>query len=230
MVNRFFVIALMIFMFALCLQGCLCKDSENDYLVRAGSRTITVAEFMRTFETVREEVFAGQEHENPALLNDLRMRVLNQITEELIISEQAKTLSLTVSEDELKQAVITVKADYPEDTFQTTLLENAVSYEAWEKKLQVRLLTEKVIAAELIDQVRITSEDVAAYYKNHYPEGIAGGEKNEQAHKRIIKHLRRQKAQEAYKEWIDGLYKVYPVDINKKIWNQICRQDLEKER
>ena len=44
-----------------------------------------------------------------------------------------------------RQAAAEIKKDYPEDTFEKTLLEFAVSYESWETRLRNRLLMEKVV-------------------------------------------------------------------------------------
>ncbi|MBI5062841.1 MAG: hypothetical protein HZB87_05090, partial [Desulfatitalea sp.] len=42
---------------------------------------------------------------------------------------------------------------------------------------------------------------------------------------KIIKHLRQQKAELAYKEWIDGLRKSYPVEINRQVWDRMVGGD-----
>jgi hypothetical protein len=213
----------------LSIGACAKKSSDNDYLIRVGSSSVTVAEFNRDVESAGEEAFAGESDVKPSELNDLRARVLNQITEELIILEKAKALGVTLSDEELEKAINTIKADYPDNTFEETLLENAVSFAEWKKKLATRLLTEKVITGELVDKVQITTEDMAAYYQSHYPQGVPEGSDDTELNKRIVTHLRQQKAEAEYKEWIETLRHQYPVDLNQKQWDRIVKADDGKK-
>lgn len=201
--------------------GCSRKDTSDDVFLQVGSQTVRLGEFRRDVESAAEEAFPGEKQPNPDALNELRMRVLNQLTEELIICEYAKGLNLAVTDAELQQALETIKADYPDQTFEETLLENAVSLDVWKQKLARRLLVEKVIARELIDHVEITAEDVARYYKTHYAQGPPVDMSEEDINMKIVTHLRQQKAEKMYQDWIDGLRKSYRVSINEKQWEAI---------
>lgn len=205
--------------------GCSKQGAQSDYLIRVRSSTVTVAQFKQILEAASEEAFPGDEEISPKALNDLRMRVLNQLTEELLITERAKDLGLSISKAEVDQAVAAIKADYPDNTFEETLLENAVSFEVWKQKLKKRLLVKKVIDKELVDKVQITREDVKAYYKTNYPKGPPEGEDEDTLNAKIVKHLRQQKAEQAYKEWLDGLKKTIPVEVNQKQWNRLMVAD-----
>jgi hypothetical protein len=183
-----------------------------------------VVEFKRAVANASEEAFPGEQNIGESALQDLRGRILNQMTEELIIVERAKELGLQVSAQELEEAVNAIKSDYPDNTFEEALLENAVSFEEWKKKLATRLIVQKVIAKELIDQVEISRRDVADYYRTHYPKGlpkngITDGDINE----RIVKHLRQQKAEHSYKEWIGKLRQSIQVEINQKQWHNLLK-------
>jgi hypothetical protein len=203
------------------LAGCTKQVQDDDYLIRVGSSMITVAEFNREVEAAAEEVFPGESEVTAEAQNDLRMRVLHQLTEELIICERGKQLGLVVTDEELNRAVADIKADYPDDTFEKTLIENAISFQAWKKKLATRILVNKVIESELVDKVQMTSQDVAAYLQNHYPEGLPEGENADEINQKIVVHLRHQKAEEMYPEWIEKLRKAFPVDIQQKRWNHL---------
>lgn len=205
--------------------ACSRKSQEDAYLIRVGTGIVTVAEFKRAVEASSEEAFPGEEAISPKALHDLRVRILNQMSEELIISERAKQLNIQVSEEELEQSIAAVKADYPDDTFEKTLLENAISYQVWKKKMATRLLIDKVISKELVDNVEITSEDVSTYFQTHFPEGVPKGEDIDQINKRIVQHLRHQKAEQLYRSWLDTLRKVFPVDVHQQRWNQLDEVD-----
>jgi len=172
-------------------------------------------------EAAREEAFPGERDLGIEVMNDLRLRVLNQLSEEMMITAFARDHQISVSVEELDKAVEDVKSDYPDNTFEETLLENAVSFKYWKEKLATRLLIKKVIDTELIEKVQITTDDVADYYKTHYPEGVAPDEDADAVNRRIVRHLRQQKAELAYKEWIESLRQSYPVDINKKLWERV---------
>jgi hypothetical protein len=199
--------------------GCYQKNTEEDYLIRAGDAKIMVAEYERAFDLASEEAFSGDDGIDIQQINDLRMRVLNQLTEELVIAQRAKALGLSISENELEKAVALIKADYPDDTFESTLLENAISFAEWKKKLATRILIEKVIEKELVDKVQITADDVTAYYRRHFSKGAP--EDADNIRLRIVTHLRRQKAEEDYRSWMEGLRQTYPAEINQERWNQL---------
>lgn len=203
------------------LYSCSGKAQDDDYLIRVGTSTISVAAFKRAVEATSEEAFPGDQDISPSALNDLRVRVLNQLTDELIIIERAAAMGIHVSDQELEAAIEAVKVDYPDDTFEKTLLENAISFQAWKQKLATRLLIDKVIARELVDKVEITSKDVAIYFQNHFPEGIPEGEDADQFNKRIVQHLRQQKAEALYHGWIESLRKAFPVEVHQKRWNRL---------
>ncbi len=203
------------------LCHCDRPTQEDNYLIHVGSSTVTVSEFKQAVQAAAEEVFPGEQEVNAAAQNDLRVRVLNQLTEELIITERAKAMGLRVSDEELEHAVAGIKADYPDDTFEKTLLENAVSFQSWKEKLATRLLIDKVIESELVDKVEITSQDLADYFQDHYPQGVPEGENADEINQKIVRHLRRQKAEGMYQAWIENLRKTYPVDIDQQRWNRL---------
>lgn len=203
------------------LCHCGLKSQEDEYLIRVGNSFVTVAEFKRAVQATAEEVFPGEQEIGAETQKELRIRVLNQLTEEMVISERGKEMGLAVADEELEKAIADIKADYPDDTFEKTLLENAVSFQAWKNKLATRLLIDKVIESELVDKVEITSQDVADYFQVHYPEGVPEGENADEINKKIVRHLRHQKAEEMYQDWIEKLRQQYPADIDQRRWNRL---------
>lgn len=208
------------------LWACFHKSQDDDYLIRVGSDIVTVAEFKSRVEASSEEAFPGEHAISPSSMNDLRVRVLNQITDELIIMQRGKQLGVIVTDEELEASIAAVKADYPDDTFEKTLLENAVSFESWKKKMATRLLVDKVIAKELVDKVDITSDDVADYFRKHFPGGVPEGEDVDQVNKRIVQHLRKQKAEKIYQNWIESLRKNFPVEVHQQRWNRLVEANV----
>ena len=224
-----------VFLIICTLAGCDDYGSDLDsvpgdnYLIRVGDRVVTIVDFNRAFEIVKA-AYSHNALQEPDSCRGAKLRLLSQLIEEMIILERAKELNIGISDSELEEAVAQIKEDYDDNAFEQTLLEQAVSYHLWEKELERRLLIEKVVERELKKNVAITPEDISNYYENHYKghDGqsalSAGPDKADGDLNRIIvKQLRRKKAEEAYKPWIENLRKKYLIEINKKEWGKIAQ-------
>ena len=206
------------------ISGCARHKNQEGYLARVHSLTLTTSEFKEAVAAAGEEAFPGEQSIAPADLSELRLRVLNQLTEEMVISAFAADRKISINDAELDKAVSAIRADYPDNTFEETLLENAIPFQFWKKQLATRLLIEKVISQELIDQVQITPEDVSEYCKIHYPEGLPPDETADVTHQKIVTHLRRLKAEKVYKEWMDQLRGTYAIEINQQEWDRLMKE------
>jgi hypothetical protein len=156
----------------------------------------------------------------------------------MIILERAEELGLSISSEEIHKAVSEIKSDYPEDTFEKTLLEFAVSYESWEAQLKNRLLMQKVVDNELKSQIVITPEDIASFYERNYQAtdtDVESIKETKDINENIIKHLRQEKTEQAYKIWIKELKQKYSIEINSTQWERLSGskyregQELENE-
>lgn len=210
--------------------GAGCSDAtpvpETAYLLRVGEDVVTVLEFEKAVELAKA-AYPHRMFQEPRAQRAIQFRVLREMTEELILRQRARELGLSVSDAELNEAERQIRVDYPEGVFEETLLENAVSYSAWKEKLRSRLLAQKLIDQDLSSQIRISAQDVAAYYKAHREEldesdnpGLQPSPKA--VDERIVKDLRRIKAEEAYGDWIDSLRQKYLIDLNISQWRRIA--------
>jgi hypothetical protein len=216
----------LVFIFSLLHHfGCSGYSSGNgdEYLIRIGDRVVTVADFSRAYEIVKT-AYPQSSMQNPEDVKDTQLRLLNQMTEEMILQERASELGISVSDEELEKAVDKIKSDYPDDVFEETLLENAVSYKSWENGLKTRLLMEKLVDQELKDEIVITADEIASFYREVYgddPSQTGAIQNSGDMEEIIVKQLRRKKIELAYKTWMDNLRKQYPVEINRKQWEKI---------
>jgi len=152
------------------------------------------------------------------------LRFGKQMTEEMILLERAKDIGIKITEAELQKAIEDIKQNYPENVFDQILLEYAVPYPSWEKRLEARLLMEKVIAKELGDQIVVTPDDISKYHDAHHKNDNLTADMKEESkdvNETIIKNLRRKKIEEAYTPWIKKLQKEYIFEINKTQWEKI---------
>ena len=178
---------------------------------------MTVFDFNKAFEMAKT-AYPHNVMQNPVALRESRLRLLNQLTEQMLIIERAQELGIEASELEVKKAISDIKKDYPEDVFEQTLLEYAVPYDVWEEGLKKRLLIEKVVTAELSDKINITPEEISKYYAGYYKgDGLTSDleDRSKNIDEIIITNLRRKKLEEAYKAWIKKLQKKYTIEVNK---------------
>ena len=214
------------FSFLFLFLGCGEKDPGlgNEVLIRVGDRVVTVLDFNEAFE-ISEIAFAHGSSEQSEDLRKAQLRFLNELILEMILLERADEIGISVTDIELEGAVAAIKSDYPSGEFEKSLLEFAVSYETWESRLKTRLIMEKVIEKELENRITITPEDIAAHYKKNFQ-----GKKSEfestpasgDIHEIIVKQLRREKAEERYKTWIEELKTNYKIEIDNEQWEKIA--------
>jgi hypothetical protein len=192
-------------------------------LLRVGQREMTVHDFNEAFE-ISKTAYAHNIRLQNKDLRDAQMRLLNQLTVEMLMLERGKELGISVTDDELERAVAVIKSDYPEGEFEQTLIESAVSYDAWRNRLKTRLTMEKVIHAELKDRVSITPEDISEYYKKNYQGKELAADatpSSKNVNEAIVTQLRNEKKEQAYKAWIEELKTKYVIEISSEQWDKI---------
>lgn len=224
-INRPVPVWAVVILAAILVAGCsqTTDDRADDYLIRVGNRVVTVADFQKAFENVKP-AYSHSAMQDSATLKSARVSLLNQMVEELLLLKRAEELQIGISDSEFQEALEKIKTDYPEGVFDQMLLEYAVSYRFWKERLKVRLLMEKVVARELADRIVITAEDIATYYKTHYHDENAGPnlqDDSKNINEMIVNHLRREKAEQAYRSWIKQLRELHPVKINRDRWDAI---------
>jgi len=204
-----------------------CSNSEQkrseEYFIKVGGRGITASDFNTAFE-IAKTAYSYNSVRQPGTLREARLRLIQQMIEEMLVLERAKELGIEITKMEVEQAAENIKGDYPDTVFQQMLLEYAVPYHTWEKRLETRMLMEKVIAEALGDQIEITPDDLAKYDEERSKDDGLTSEVEEgskDTDEIALKNLRRKKMEKAYSSWIKELKKIYPVEINKELWGKI---------
>ncbi len=218
-------------LFGFLLTGCHNKgtDVKDSYLFKIGNRTVSVFEFNKALE-IAKIAYPHNVIQDSETYSTIRLQLLNQMIEEVIFLAEAENLNIVVSDDDVKKAVEDIKSDYPDDEFDRTILENAVSYDTWEQRMKMRLIMETLVKTQLEDQIIITKEDVLKYYKENNPDRPLADESRDQrdsVNEMIVKRLKRQKAQEAYTPWIKDLKDRYrdKIKINEEKWKEIMESN-----
>jgi len=211
---------------ALFLINCGDFKSKNngEYLIRVGDYSVTAVDFNNALEFAKT-AYPHNAMQASVVNKSIRLRLFNQLIEELILLQKGKELGISVSDAEVEAAIAEIKSDYPDDLFEQTFLENAISYGVWKERMTKRLIIEKVITSELKDKIVITQEDIAEYYSENYmkdkenPESV---DDPKQVNHIIVKSIRRKKAEEGYQPWINRIKNEYTIDINKDLWEKLA--------
>ncbi|MCP3952417.1 MAG: hypothetical protein GY697_09415 [Desulfobacterales bacterium] len=238
-----FLTAVAVCVGSLLLPGCMETPGEpvDTYLVKVGGSTLSVSDFNDVFE-ISKTAYSHSDTMDLQVVADMKLRLLNQLIEELILLERAGAAGISISDGELESEVQKIKADYPEGVFEEMLLEAAVSFEAWKKRLKMQLVARKFIQAELESKITITTEEVARYYEQHFsddtgpgmddrqpdiqldgqqPDGQTGGRQPAITDAMILRMLKNQKVQAAYTEWMKANRRKVTIDINSRQWDEI---------
>jgi len=199
-----------------------CSDFEHKqkdvYFIKVGDRTITVADFNKAFEFAKN-AYPHNRIQRSNVVREARLRLIQQMTEEMILLERAEELGITITDSQVEKALRDIKRDYPDNVFQEILLEYAIPYQSWKEGLKTRLLMEKVITQELGDKIEISHADISKYYEEHFKDDNTSPDVkavSKDINNIIIKILRKEKMEKAYASWMEKLKNKYAVEINKK--------------
>jgi hypothetical protein len=169
--------------------------------------------------------------EDPAEYNEMVIRLVKMLSEEIVLLSAAQAMGITLTEQEIQSAEDEFKKDYPDDSFEQILLKNAISYSFWKKRFKKNLIVEKLIDQELRQKIEITSQDIIDFYKTYHKEtalkekdGVLTEKKTEDE---LIASLKRQKTQDKYDDWMQTLKNENPVELNKEKLKTLLL-DIEK--
>lgn len=202
------------------------ETGEQGFLFRVGGRQLSVATFNRIFE-ISKTAYSHNDLRDPVVNRDIKLRLLNQLLEEMILMEKAEEIGVSISDAELSAAVGQIKADYPDAVFEEMLMESAISFEDWQERLRIRLLTRKVIDKVIASEIVITPEDIQEHLKAHrkdWPEAETT-EDIDKINAIILRRLREFKTERAYAAWMSEQRSRMPVEINAVQWERVMNKD-----
>ena len=140
--------------------------SERRILARIGDQIITAGEFNEEFDKVRLEYISFNIQDQRSL-NGFKMSFLNRLIEKRILVAEAERRGIVVTRDELEVEVSSIKKDYPGNSFQEILISEYVTYEDWQERIRMKILTEKLINEVILSKVVVEDEEVENYYEAH---------------------------------------------------------------
>ena len=136
--------------------------SEERVVVRIGDREITKKEFTRDMQIMANRMgIPGPEIKN------VRRPLIRQTIDEYLILEFGRREGITVSDHELRSAILDIKRDYQGNVFKELMLRNYVDYEEWKEDFRHRILIERIVERASERMVPITFKEIKAYFEEH---------------------------------------------------------------
>lgn len=133
-------------------------------VARIDREEITVAEFNREF---RDLVGDPKEGGEKSELKKLRQAYLDQLIEKKLLAREARRMGFQVSTEELNQAILDIKKDYPGEGFGETLGLKGMNLEEWKVRLEETLLAEKMARSARQYQGKIDEKSAREFFEAH---------------------------------------------------------------
>jgi peptidyl-prolyl cis-trans isomerase C len=160
---------------ALVVTGAFAAQVIESIVLRVGDRVITRTQYLKRLHDGYTEI---EQTATPADVatkkEDLRKNLVNDLIAELLIKDRADRLGLTVSNDEVKDAVERLKQQYglaTEQQFNESLQKSGLSRADMESRMRDTILMNKVFSRELRGREDLTDKELRERYdreKEHY--------------------------------------------------------------
>lgn len=161
--------------FALITVSASAAEVLEAVVVRVGDRIVTRTQYERRLrDTLNEIEQTGDPAKRPALKEQARQGLVDELISELLIKDRADRLGLSVSDAEVKDAIGRLKQQYgitTDEQFEQSLRSSGLSRAEMEARLRDTLMTNKVFSRELRNRGDATDAELRARYnreKDHY--------------------------------------------------------------
>ncbi len=168
---------LIIFLFIFLSQ--LVGGQEDKHLVErvlavVNNEVITQSEFDAVFRPIFEEInqkYQGADRNEQ--LQDVRIRLLNQMIEDRLVAIEAKRLGIEVSDAEVREEIDAFKSQFPDPAvFEEEMKKDGLTLSTIEKRFRERLAIEKLHQMVIRGQALVTPSEIEEYYKLHEKEFV----------------------------------------------------------
>ena len=216
------------------LTGCGEPEDKtlNHFLIKTELITISSLDFSEELDRKRA-AYPYDIKENPTEYNEMVIHLIKILSDEIVLLSAAADKEINISDQEVESAEKEFKKEYPEDSFDQILLEEAISYPFWKKRFKKNMIIEKLIDQELKEKIEITPRDIVEFYNSNFETSLKKDTtvlKKIENERELVARLRAQKTQENYSKWMQNLYIAYPVEINKdKLKNFLIEIKENKE-
>ncbi len=155
---------------ALMLAGCTKSPDpveSQTAVITVGKRVITLKEYD---ETLRRHVTGDLDEANDEELSAIKKAVVAQLIDEALILDAAIRLGLTVSDEELDEAVSEIREASGDDDFDSMVTERYGTMEKWKDEIRRKVMIRKCIETVIGAKIEVTEDIARQYYDSHLKE------------------------------------------------------------
>jgi parvulin-like peptidyl-prolyl isomerase len=139
----------------------------------ANSEVITLYELNSNFEPYKKKIestYNGTDKEK--VIAESRLNFLKQMTDNILIDQEAKKKGLTVRDEEVNDAIkdILIHKKMKTEDMEQALKAEGSSLEGYKKELKSHLTQMKLLRREVRSKISISEQEIGEYYKNHINE------------------------------------------------------------
>ena len=143
-------------------------DLVEGIVIRVGDRIITRTQYERRLSDLLNDIDRNAPADQASTLrSQARENLVNELVSELLIKDRADRLGITVTEDELKDAVGRLKQQYgitTDEQFEQSLRSSGMTRADMEARLRDTLVTNKVFSRELRNRSQATDAELRERY------------------------------------------------------------------
>jgi len=159
---------ILILIFALTTLSASAAQVLEGIIVRVGDRIITRTQYERRLRDIYAEIdAAGRPEQASAARETARTNLVNELISELLIKDRADRLGLTVTSEEIKDAIARLKQQYnitTDEQFNASLQQSGLTRPEMEARLRDTLITNKVFARELRNRNELSDPELRDRY------------------------------------------------------------------
>src|SRR5438128_1991992 len=146
----------------------MAADVVEAIVIRVGDRVVTRTQYMKRLQDGLTEIeHTVQPPEMNAKKEDFKKNLTNDLISELLIKDRADRLNLSISSDELRDAVERLKQQYglaSDQQFNESLAKSGITRADMEARLRDTILMNKVFGRELRGREDMTDKELRERY------------------------------------------------------------------
>jgi peptidyl-prolyl cis-trans isomerase SurA len=140
---------------------------SSDAVAAVNSHEILRAELELQYKAYRDDLKDGSADISPDQSNIMRLAMLRQMIDSEILQQQAAKLNLVASEDDIRDKLTEIKAQYTQEEFDRSLKQRHQTLDDLKRDLRKNLTQNKLINKEIESRINITDTEIDGYYNAH---------------------------------------------------------------
>ncbi|MGE4298579.1 MAG: peptidylprolyl isomerase [Desulfovibrionaceae bacterium] len=142
--------------------GCANDAEEQGVVARVNGRPIMLKQLKARYDQ-QQPGWTGSAPSSVGTLKKDYGKALSDLIVHALVEQELERLGLSVTDEELKAAEDEIRADYPDDTFEQTLVEGYIDIDVWREQLRAQLAQDKFMREVIRPQIKISYKEAEEY-------------------------------------------------------------------